>query len=337
MICWKLSIGAASTESREFKQARPQRPAGPPRKPAPADRPGAISLPAVNTPQLILSAVLACMVFSVALDLRVADFRRVAEAPRVVLIGLVPQFVLLPVATWAATLLLDLPPATEAAMMLVAACPGGALSNVITHLGRGNTALSVSISAVASLLALVLTPLNFTWMVTHNPATAGWLRSLAIDASDIGFSLLVLLALPMLLGLTLTRQRPDLARRLRRPLGRFAVIALGAFIVAGLWRERALLGAQIAPQMLVVVAHNAGGLALGWLFATALRVAERDRRAITIEGGMQNAGLALGIIAVQFNAELGMVIIASLWGIWHIVSGLTLVLWWRRKDARHAH
>jgi BASS family bile acid:Na+ symporter len=287
--------------------------------------------------QLILSAVLACMVFSVALDLRVTDFRRVAEAPRAVVAGLVPQFVLLPVATWAATLALDLPPATEAAMMLVAACPGGALSNVITHLGRGNTALSVSISAVASLLALLLTPLNFTWMVTHNPVTAGWLRTLSIDASDIWFSLLALLALPMLLGLTVARQSPGLAARLRRPLGRFALVALAVFIVAGLWRERALLGAQIAPQMVVVVAHNAAGLLLGWLCATAFRVAERDRRAITIEGGMQNAGLALGIIAVQFGADLGMVIIASLWGIWHIVSGLALVFWWRHKDARRAH
>jgi bile acid:Na+ symporter, BASS family len=291
----------------------------------------------MTTPQLILSLVLACMVFSVALDLRIEDFRRVAKAPRAVVAGLIPQFVLLPVATWLATLALDLPPATEAAMMLVAACPGGALSNVITHLGRGNTALSVSISAVASLLALLLTPLNFTWMVTHNPATAGWLRTLAIDPSDIGFSLLVLLALPMALGLVVTHLLPTLATRLRKPLGRFAVLALGVFIVAGLWRERVMLSGQIAPQMAVVVGHNAAGLLLGWLCATAFRMAERDRRAITIEGGMQNAGLALGIIAVQFNADLGMVLIASLWGIWHIVSGLTLVLWWRRKDARLPH
>jgi bile acid:Na+ symporter, BASS family len=87
----------------------------------------------------------------------------------------------------------------------------------------------------------------------------------------------------------------------------------------------------------IVILHNAAGLLLGWLCAMAFRVAERDRRAIMIEGGMQNSGLALGIIAVQFNADLGMVIIASLWGIWHIVSGLTLAILWRSKDARLAH
>lgn len=288
----------------------------------------------MTTQQLILSLVLATMVFAVALELRVADFKRVAETPRAVLAGLVPQFLLLPGATWIATLLLDLPPNTEAAMILVACCPGGSLSNVVTHLGRGNTALSISISAVAAVLALFLTPFNFTWMVSTNPATAGWLRELEIDPSGIWWSLLALLAVPMSLGLWIAHRWVRLAARIRKPLGRFSLVALLAFIVLGLIRERHLLTAQIAPQFLIVVLHNAAGLALGWSAAMAFRVTTRDRRAIMIEGGMQNSGLALGIIAVQFNADLGMVIVASLWGMWHIVSGLSLAYLWRQQDAR---
>jgi len=291
----------------------------------------------VTTQQLVLSLVLATMVFSVALELKVADFARVAQTPRAVIGGLIPQFVLLPVGTWLATLALDLPPNIEAAMILVAACPGGSLSNVVTHFGRGNTALSVSISAVASVLALFLTPFNFTWMMATNPATAGWMRELALDPSDIWWSLVALLALPMALGLTLSHRWPALTERIRRPLGTFSLVALLLFIAAGLVSQRALLNAQILPQLGIVILHNASGLLMGWLCALAFRVAERDRRAIVIEGGMQNSGLALGIIAVQFNADLGMVIIASLWGIWHIVSGLTLAVSWRRKDARLAH
>ncbi|MDP3082546.1 MAG: bile acid:sodium symporter, partial [Rubrivivax sp.] len=210
------------------------------------------------------------------------------------------------------------------------------LSNVVSHLGRGNTALSISISAVAALLALFMTPFNFSWMVATNPATAAWLRTLEIDPSGIWWSLLALLALPMALGLLVNRRLPGLTQRIRHPLARFSLIALGAFIVLGLFRERHLLTAQILPQFTVVVLHNAAGLALGWIAAMAFRVSEPDRRAVMIEGGMQNSGLALGIIAVQFNAELGMVIVASLWGIWHIVSGLSLAWIWRRKDARHA-
>ncbi len=288
----------------------------------------------MTTQQLILSLVLATMVFAVALELKVADFTRVAHTPRAVVCGLIPQFVLLPVGTWLATLALDLPANIEAAMILVAACPGGSLSNVITHFGRGNTALSVSISAVAAVLALFLTPFNFTWMMATNPATAGWLRSLAIDPSDIWWSLLALLAVPMTLGLTISHRWPALTARIRKPLSTFSLLALLVFIAAGLYIQRALLTAHILPQVAIVILHNASGLALGFLCALAFRVAERDRRAIMIEGGMQNSGLALGIIAVQFNADLGMVIIASLWGIWHIVSGLSLAWLWRRKDAR---
>jgi bile acid:Na+ symporter, BASS family len=291
----------------------------------------------MTTQQLVLSAVLATMVFAVALELRLSDFTRVAKTPRAVICGLIPQFVLLPVATWAATLLLDLPANTEAAMLLVASCPGGSLSNVVTHIGRGNTALSVSISAVASVMALLLTPFNFTWMVASNPATASWLRALSIDPSGIWWSLLALLALPMTLGLFVANHFPGATAKIRRPLARFSVFALLAFIAIGLVRERQLLTAQIVPQLAVVVLHNAGGLLLGWLCALAFRVDKRDARAVIIEGGMQNSGLALGIIAVQFNADLGMVIVASLWGIWHIVSGMSLAVLWRRSDARHAH
>ena len=288
----------------------------------------------MSSEQLVLSLVLMVMVFSVALELRLQDFQLVAQTPRAVIGGLVPQFILLPVGTWLATLALDLPPNIEAAMILVACCPGGSLSNYVTHYGRGNAALSVSISAVAALLALLLTPFNFTWMVASNPVTAAWLRRLDIDASAIWWSLLLLLAIPMTLGLLFGQRWPALTQKLRKPLANFSLLALFAFIAIGLWRERHLLNAQILPQLGLVIAHNAAGLTLGFLAAWAFRLSERDTRAVVIEGGMQNSGLALGIIAVQFNADLGMVIIASLWGIWHIVSGLSLATTWRRKDAR---
>jgi BASS family bile acid:Na+ symporter len=90
----------------------------------------------------------------------------------------------------------------------------------------------------------------------------------------------------------------------------------------------------LLPTLLLVVLHNASGLFFGWLTSLTMGLSERNRRAVMIEGGMQNSGLALGIIAVQFNSDLGMVTLASLWGIWHIVSGMSLAYVWRRKDAR---
>ena len=288
----------------------------------------------MNTQQLILSLVLATMVFAVALEVKPADFARVAKTPRAVVAGLIPQFILLPVGTWLATLALDLPANIEVAMILVASCPGGSLSNVVTHFGRGNTALSVSISAVASLIALFATPLNFSWMVAHNPNTASWLKELAIDPSDIWFSLVLLLALPMSLGLVVATRLPVWTAKIQKPLAKFALIMLLVFIVAGLIKERQLLNMALLPLLLLVVLHNACGLIFGWVTSLAMGLSEPNRRAVMIEGGMQNAGLALGIIAVQFNSDLGMVTLASLWGIWHILSGMTLASLWRRKDAK---
>ncbi len=290
----------------------------------------------MTTQQIVLSVVLALMVFSVALELRVDDFRRVLQTPKAVLCGLIPQFILLPIGTWLATLALDLPANVEAAMILVAACPGGSLSNVVTHFGRGNTALSVSVSAVASVIALFATPFNFGWMIATNPATAGWLRELNLDASGIWVSLLVMLAIPMALGLLFSHRFPSLTGRIQKPLANFSLAALLAFIVLGLVKERQLLTLGLLPMLAIVILHNASGLLFGWLTSVAMGVSVRDRRAVMIEGGMQNSGLALGIIAVQFNSDLGMVIIASLWGIWHIVSGMTCALYWRRIDARSA-
>lgn len=168
----------------------------------------------MTTQQLALSLVLALMVFSVALELKPDDFRRVAETPRAVICGLISQFILRPVGTWLATLALDFPATVEAAMILVAACPGGSLSNVITHFGRGNTALSVSVPAVASIIALFATPFNFGWMIATNPATASWLRELNLDVSGLWISLMLLLAIPMSAGLWIAYRFPKLTAKI---------------------------------------------------------------------------------------------------------------------------
>jgi len=280
----------------------------------------------------MLIAVLATMVYTVSLELRTEDFRYVLRHPLAVGIGLLAQFVLLPAATLLATLLLDLPPPVEAAMMLVASCPGGALSNVVTAFGRGNLALSLSISAVSSVLALVMTPLNFGLMITANPATAAWARQIAVDPVNLMGSLVLLLAVPMSAAMLTTYRAPALASRIRKPLARISAVALGLFIVFVAASQFGVFIADLGRTLPLVILHNGLGLALGWIAARTARLAKADMRAVVIEGGMQNSGLALGIIAAQFNAELSMVAVAGLWGVWHIVSGGTLALLWRRGD-----
>jgi bile acid:Na+ symporter, BASS family len=282
--------------------------------------------------QTILLVVLSVMVFAVSLDLKIADFKYVAKHPQAVAMGLIAQFILLPWATLLATLLLDLPAPVEAAMILVACCPGGALSNVITYFGRGNLALSLSISAVSNVLALILTPLNFTQLVALNPSTANWVRSISLEPKDLVVSLVILLALPMLAAITTRRFLPSIASKIRKPLENLALVALLVFIfgaVAGQWKT---FVAELTQTLPLVIAHNAVGLGLGLIAAKLARLTAVDARAVIIESGMQNSGLALGIIATQFNSNIAMIAVAGLWGIWHIVSGGALALFWRRQN-----
>lgn len=287
----------------------------------------------MTLPRLALGLLPLLMLFAVALELRLADFQRVLRMPTVVLVGLVPQFVLLPVATLIVTLLVDLPSAVEAAMLLVACCPGGAMSNVITHFGRGNTALSLSLSATATPLSMLLTPVNFGWTIAINPETREWLREISVSPFDLAGSLLLLLLVPMVLGLWLAHSRPSLAARLASPLTRGSTIALAILIVLVLYDERALLTDALLLPFLIVVLHNASGLVLGAGFARLCGLDTRDTRAVTLEAGMQNSSIALSIIAVHFTNDLTMLIIASLWGVWHLISGFTLAFYWRSRDA----
>ncbi len=289
----------------------------------------------MSSPQILLNLVLFAMIFSVALELKPADFALVARKPLPVVAGLIAQFLLLPVMTFIATLLLDLPANIETGMLLVASCPCGSLSNFVTHYSRGNTALSVSITAVANVIALLMTPTNFAWMVASNPNTAAWLTEISVSPSMIWVNLALILALPLSLGL-LTRQfYPAFADKVRGPLGRFAVFALFGFVIIALIRDRQMISWAIGGLFVIVILHNASGLLLGYLTGKVAGLDSANRRALTFETGMQNSGLALAIIGTQFNADVGMVIVAGLWGTWHIVSGFSLAHYWRTRT-QHA-
>jgi bile acid:Na+ symporter, BASS family len=285
-------------------------------------------------PQIVLVCVLALMVFAVSLDLKLADFSFVAKHPKAVVAGLAAQFVLLPWATLALTLALDLPAPIEAAMLLVACCPGGALSNVITYFARGNLALSLSISAVSNVLALLLTPINFAQMVSINPVTQAWAKSIALDPSSLIVSLVLVLALPMALAILTKNWAPTVALKIRKPLENIALLALFVFIVGAIFGQWKVFMTELTRTLPLVIAHNAMGLVLGYLAARLGRLSKPDSRAVIIESGMQNSGLALGIIATQFNADIAMIAVAGLWGVWHIVSGGLLALVWRKIDLK---
>jgi BASS family bile acid:Na+ symporter len=285
--------------------------------------------------QLILGLVLATLIFGVSLELRVEQFRAVLRHPQPVLAGMLGQCVLLPWLTLLVTLLVDLNPGLELGLLLVACCPGGNLSNVMTHLARGNTALSMSMTALSSLLALVLLPLNFALTTSFNPEASAYLAerldTLHVDHVGILLSLVWLLGLPLIAGMVVGNLWPHVAERIMPWFKRFALLAFAFFVIGAMANNWKLFTASLALVFVIVVLHNASAIFIGWLMAKLARQRGANQRAMVIEISMHNSGLALGLIFSQFGGEPNMALVAALWGTWHLVSGLLLVAFWRNR------
>ncbi|MCB1397832.1 MAG: bile acid:sodium symporter family protein [Rhodobacter sp.] len=282
---------------------------------------------------MLLNGILAVVMFAIALDLKADHFRALIRAPKPVIAGFLSQFLVLPAATYLLVLALQPRPSIALGLILVAACPGGNISNFLTHRAGGNTALSVSLTAIATVGALVLTPLNIAlWGGLYAP-TRAILQATHIDPAQVAVTVLFMLVLPLALGMLVNARAPGLAGRIRRPMQVLSMVIFVGFIAAALaanWQYFLDLAGLVAG---LVIAHNALALGLGFLVALAFGVSAADRRAITIETGIQNSGLGLILIFAFFGGLGGMAVVAAFWGMWHAISGLALALIWSRRPA----
>ena len=280
---------------------------------------------------VMINIILAVMMFGVSLDLRLDDFKRIVREPKAPVIGLLAQFVLLPALTCLACWALRIEPMLALGMMLVAACPGGSFSNIMTWMARGNVAVSVSMTAVSSLAASVLTPLNFGFYAWLNPLTRPLLTEIAMDPISLLLLVLLVLGLPLIAGMWIGRRFPSLSLKVEKPLRIFALLVMLAFVTLAFSRNFDQFIAHFHLFFWLVVAHNALALAVGYGCARLSGLPAADRRAITLEVGIQNSALGLVIIFTFFPQASGMLLIAAFWGCWHLVSGLTLAFIWSRS------
>jgi bile acid:Na+ symporter, BASS family len=280
---------------------------------------------------LLLNVVLGFVMFGVSLELKASDFRQALRTPRALLIGLLAHHVVFPALTFALVLALQPRPSIALGMILVSACPAGNISNFLTHFARGNTALSVSISTLSTLAAIVMTPLNIAfWGAQYAPARA-ILRQVAVDPLEMGAHVLLLLGLPLALGLGVSRRWPGFTERARRPMKLFSLAFFLLFVLAALGANWAYFKLYVGMVVGVVFVHNASALATGYALSVVTALPERDRRAVAIECGIQNSGLGLILIFNFFDGLGGMAVVAAWWGIWHIVAGLTVATAWSRR------
>lgn len=281
----------------------------------------------------LLNAILAVVMFSIAIDLKPNDFSALRRAPKPLLVGLCSQFILLPVLTFCLVLLTEPRPSIALGLILVAACPGGNISNFITHRAGGNAALSVSMTAFATVGAILLTPINIAlWGGLYEP-TRAILQETQIDPVQIAITVGLMLILPLILGMQLNLHRPSLTARLRRPLQLLSMGIFIAFIVLALAANWGFFLAFAGAVAGLVIIHNGLALGGGYALATLARLSPFNRRAVTIETGIQNSGLGLVLIFAFFNGLGGMAVVAAFWGIWHAITGLGLAALMSRTQA----
>ena len=259
-----------------------------------------------------INYLLGVVMFGMGLTLNLKDFKIVFSRPKDVVIGCLAQFTIMPLLAWGLTRLFSLDEALALGVVLVGCCPGGTASNVITYLAKGDLALSVGMTGVSTLLAPLLTPL-FTW------ALAG--KSVNVDVAGMLLSILWVVILPIIVGLVVKWIWPKFTEQATDYLPAFSSIAIALIvaIIIAANADKLMVGGLMI--VVVVVLHNLCGLSLGYLIGRLLGLSDPKKRAISIEVGMQNSGLASSLATIHFAAYPLASIPGAIFSVWHNISG----------------
>lgn len=282
----------------------------------------------------LMNIVLALVMFGIALEISMKDFRQLWMRPKPVFVGVASQFFLLPLITFVLVYILRPYPSVALGMFMVAACPGGNISNYITHLGGGNTALSVCLTAIATLLAIIMTPFNLEfWGSLYGP-TSDILSSVAIEPLEMVKLVALLLGVPLVLGMGMNHWKPVLAFRMAKFFKVFSLVFFIILVFLALFNNIAIFLEYVLYIFWLVLLHNLLAYLGGYGMAKAFALDNQNTRSITIETGIQNSGLGLLLIFTFFDGLGGMAILAAFWGIWHMVSGLFLATFWNFRSVK---
>ena len=279
----------------------------------------------------VLNLALALVMFGVALGISLSDFKSLLKQPKPVLIGVLTQFVLLPFATFLFVLLVKPQPSIALGMMMVAACPGGNVSNFMTHLAKGNTALSVSLTAFATFLAMFMTPFNFQFYGNLYEPTAEILKTIQLKPFELVKLVLLILGIPLVLGMIVRHQNEALALKFAKILKPLSIAVFIAIVIIAFSKNMDVFKTYIHHVLFLGISHNVLAIVLGFFIARAFKLSFKNQKTLAIETGIQNSGLGLLLIFTFFSGIGGMAILAAFWGIWHIVSGLLLAWYWSNK------
>lgn len=291
-----------------------------------------------------INAVLCFVMFGVALNMQPGQFTKLIKNPKLPLIGLFSQLVALPAMTFLLVIALNqfITPTVAMGMILVAACPGGNISNFISSYSKANTELAVGLTATSTIFATFTTPFNFAfwgglYVKYISNHASHMLKPLTIDNWQMFETVFILLGIPLIIGILFSRKFPKTTLSIRKPIQNLSMFFFIAMIVFAFANNWTLFLKYIYFIFIIVLIHNLLALITGFTIGSIFKVSNVNRRTLTIETGIHNSGLGLLLL---FNPKIfplnlqigGMIFIVAWWGIWHIVSGLTIASYWHRKD-----
>ncbi|WP_026196034.1 bile acid:sodium symporter family protein [Corynebacterium lubricantis] len=271
------------------------------------------------------SALLGIIMFGMGLTLKPVDFKLVFQRPLPVLIGVVAQYVIMPLLAVLVVWIMQLPPEIAVGVILVGCAPGGTSSNVVSYLARGDVALSVTMTSVSTLLAPIMTPLLTLWLAGEH---------MNVSAGAMAMSIVQMVLIPVVGGLIVRLLLPKLVQPILPLMPWISVVAISmivAIVVSGSRDQLATAGLTV---LVAVILHNTLGYLLGYLTGKATRQPESTSRTMAIEVGMQNSGLAASL-ATQYMTPLS-ALPAAVFSVWHNLSGALLAMFFRMKDKRAA-
>ena len=264
--------------------------------------------------------LLGLVMLGMGMTLRSADFRNVLRRPRPVTLGVALQFILMPFMAWTVSEALGLPVELMLGMVLVGSCPGGTASNIICYLAKGEVAVSITLTAVSTLLAIFLTPL-LTWLYIG--------QKVPVPVPAMMLNIFSIVLAPVALGVFINNRFGDRLETVKRIFPDVSVVAVILIIGIIIANTRGQLALLAAPVIVAVCLHNISGLAGGYCLAWLFGCDERVRRTLAIEVGMQNSGLAIALVEVT-KFPLLAALPGAVFSIWHNISGSMLAAWWGR-------
>ena len=281
----------------------------------------------------VLNIAIGIIMFGVALGISIEDFKRLFKNPKIVFVGVLSQFILLPAATFLAIIIIEPHPSFALGMMMIAACPGGNVSNFFSKMAGGNAALSVSLTAFATLICIFMTPFNLHfWGSLYEPTNA-ILQTVELNPYDLFKLVLLILGIPLITGMLIKHYHSEMASKIEKVLKPLSMLVFIALIFIAFSQNLDIFLDYIHLVLFLVIFHNIFAFILGFYTAKAFKLDKKDVKTISMETGIQNGGLGLLLIFGFFEGLGGMALLAAFWGIWDVFSGMALATFWGRKKS----